>query len=101
MIDMTGYVRNPWSKEHDSIHADVLIRRIEKAAGKACGCHYEIYEKYCLDSLFEILSKLNADDARVLCEVAEMRGYNLSDEGMDAVDKAYSELMTEIHKEQI
>lgn len=101
MIDMTGYVRNPWSKEHDSIHADVLIRRIEKAAGKACGCHYEIYEKYCLDSLFEILGRLNADDSRVLSEFAEKRGHNLSEESMESVDKAYSELMTEIYKEQI
>lgn len=53
-----GFIRNPWSKENDGIHIDTFFKRIEQDAGKRCGCHYEIYERFCLDNLLDALYKL-------------------------------------------
>lgn len=98
-----GYIRNPWSKENDAIHADVLFKRIEQAAHRGCGLHYEIYEMRVLTSLLEVfdrLHELNETDAMVFYKEAEKRGYDLSPEGQMATEASYREAMADIYASQ-
>lgn len=40
-----GFVRNIHSRNpFDVIRADVVLKRIEKKAGRSCGMHYELYQ---------------------------------------------------------
>ncbi|MEB6537352.1 hypothetical protein MXM51_22850 [Pantoea stewartii] len=99
-----GYIRNPWSKENDGIHIDTFFKRISQDAGKRCGCHYEIYEKMCLDNLLNALARLeslNQNDAEYVREMAVSHGYELSQEGQKETDRAYNETMSEILRQQV
>lgn len=98
-----GYIRNPWSKENDGIHIDSFFKRIGQDASKRCGCHYEIYERFCLDNLLDALYKLdglNKSDAEYVRKEAAKHGYDLTLEGQQQTEKAYNETMYEIRREQ-
>lgn len=98
-----GYIRNPWSKENDGIHIDTFFKRISQDAGKRCGCHYEIYEKMCVDTLLNALVTLesrNKNDAEYVRTMAVSQGYDLSQEGQEETDHAFNETMSEIRREQ-
>ena len=100
-MNMKGYVRNPWSKEHDGIHAREIIRRIEKQASDMCGCYYEIYEMRCIELLLDVLGKLNSEDGEILREEAQRNGHHFSDEDIEAANIAYNELMKELYRFQV
>ncbi|ENQ7064620.1 hypothetical protein ACEQLQ_004401 [Salmonella enterica] len=98
-----GFIRNPWSKENDGIHIDTFFKCIYQDAGKRCGCHYEIYEKLCLDNLLDALYKLdtlNKSDAEYVRKEAVRHGYDLTQEGQQQTENAYNETMTEIRRQQ-
>ncbi len=98
-----GFIRNPWSKENDAMHIDTFFKRIGQDAGKRCGCHYEIYERFCLDNLLDALYKLdtlNKSDAEYVRKEAVRHGYDLTLEGQQQTENAYNETMTEIHRQQ-
>ncbi|MFP1744423.1 hypothetical protein [Lonsdalea quercina] len=98
-----GYIRNPWSKENDAIRIDTFFKRIEQDAGKRCGCHYEIYERFCMNNLLDALYKLgtlNKSDAEYVRKQASSHGYDLSQEGQQQTENAYNETMYEIRREQ-
>ncbi|ELE3800528.1 hypothetical protein RC338_004836 [Salmonella enterica] len=98
-----GFIRNPWSKENDGIHIDTFFKRIGQDAGKRCGCHYEIYERFCLDNLLDALYKLdtlNKSDAEYVRKEAVRHGYDLTLEVQQQTENAYNETMTEIRRQQ-
>lgn len=99
-----GYIRNPWSKENDGIHITAFFKRLSEDASRRCGCHYEIYEKMCLDNFYDAiatLQQLNKADAAYVREQAQYHGYQLSAEEQQRTEKAYREVMADIQREQI
>ena len=96
-----GYIRNPWSKEHDGIHVSAVIKRIEEEAHRGCGLHYEIFERRSHDGLINVLNRLNEEDRALLLKEANGRGYSLDADSLDKIDAAYNDVMSKIIKEQI
>ncbi|MDQ1228438.1 hypothetical protein QE443_004699 [Pantoea ananatis] len=102
MINLDGYVKNPWEKRaHDGIHVDVLINRIEANAHKGCGLHYEIFNQRCIDELFWVLEQLNQDDSDILIKAAAKRGYELDEISVIESHTAYIDCLKEIQQAQM
>jgi hypothetical protein len=58
-----GFVRNIHSHNpYDVIRADVVLARMEKQAGRACGQHYEIYQSRLLGMAMDYLCALPLKD---------------------------------------
>ncbi|NQD63727.1 hypothetical protein HP459_20340 [Enterobacter sp. CM29] len=96
-----GYIRNPWSKEHDGMHVSTVIQKIEIEAHRGCGMHYEIYQKRCNEALLEVITRLNDEDRNLLLIEASYRGHHIDEISLKESDIAYHGLMSGLIKEQI
>lgn len=102
MINLEGYVKNPWEKRaHDGMHVDVLLKRIEANAHQGCGLHDVIFYQRCIDEILCVLEKLNQDDSDTLIKAAAKRGYELDELSVMESNTAYIDCLKEIQQAQM
>ncbi|WP_210532032.1 hypothetical protein [Pantoea ananatis] len=103
MINMDGYVKNPWEKRaHDGIHVDTLINRIETEAKKGSGGLIDVvFHHRCIDALFDVLDNLDHADSSKLIQSAAMRGYELDEVSVMAANMAYIDFLKESEKKHM
>ncbi|CAI2540275.1 Uncharacterised protein [Serratia ficaria] len=92
-----GFVRNLHSAHpFDVIRADVVLARMEKQAGRACGQHYEIYQSRLLGMAMDYLCALPLKDRPLLMGAAAARGYTLTLAEEEQANDAFYSLMDEL-----
>ncbi|BBW89499.1 hypothetical protein ABNL11_004987 [Klebsiella pneumoniae] len=101
MAYSNGFIRNPWSRERDSVKAIALISRIEGEASRTCGLYDTVYEYKVLSELHDILSYLDEDDQQTLKNIANERGYRLDTETLQNSYSEYINTLNEVAREQI
>jgi hypothetical protein len=96
-----GFITPPWPHTHgDSVSVESLIDRFAHDAHRSCGLYYEIYYWRLLNALHSLHDRLSPADAVTLQQVAQERGYDMSDHALEECRESYDQILAEIRKEQ-
>ena len=92
-----SFVRNIHAANpFDVIRADVVLARIEKAAWRCCGMHYELYQARVLGDALDYLDALPLKDRPAPIGAAAKRGYLLTLAEEKHAQEARDVLMSEL-----
>ncbi|HBU8764009.1 TPA: hypothetical protein MDE14_005095 [Klebsiella pneumoniae] len=101
MAYSNGFIRNPWSRERDSVKAIALISRIEKEAARTSGLHDTVFGYKVRAELDDLLDFLDENDQQTLKDAAKKRGYILDAESLKNSRAGYIDTLDEIAREQM
>ncbi|CAI2537520.1 hypothetical protein [Serratia ficaria] len=95
-----GFVKNPLSTgKYDVIRATVLLSRLQDAAHRGCGLHYELFEARLKRSILALQGLMPADHFQYFLDSAKKQGVFMDD--MENAIQAEAEVLREIRSNEI